>query len=258
MSSVYYCIPSARPAVEANLVLAKWREMGYKIALWRDDDRDMPICDLVLMNRDYPGYARAVNALVKEVLARDAECDWIVTGGDDVEPDPNHTAEEISYECDRTFLVLGQVRISQVALPNEIKTWGVMQPTGDRWGERPELGNLHPLRTAYIDRVAGSPWMGRQWCERANQGKGPLYPDFEHMFVDEFLQASAQKQGVFWQRSDLTHLHHHWQRGGGKPCPSFLQRVSGPAHWNEAKALFERLKARNFVDGDPLPMEVHA
>lgn len=255
MSSVYYCIPSARPASEANLVLAKWHAMGYRIALWRDDDRDVPICDLVLMNRDYPGYARAVNALAKEVLARDAECNWVVTGGDDVEPDPNHQAEEIAEQCSVYFGAvprLTDIPMSQV----QYETFGVMQPTGDRWGEQPELGNLHPLRTAYIDRVAGSPWMGREWCERANQGKGPLYPDFEHMFVDEFLQASAQKQGVLWQRPDLTQLHNHWQRGGGKPCPSFLRRVSGPAHWNEAQALFERLKARKFVDGDPLSVEV--
>lgn len=255
MSVAWYCIPSARPVAEANLVLTKWRERGFKIALWRDDDRDMPICDLVLMNREYPGYARAVNALAKEVLTRDAECQWIVTGGDDVEPDPNHTADEIAWQCSLHFEKLYMPDVGGFSLR---PTFGVMQPTGDRWGEQPELGNLHPLRTAYIDRVAGSPWLGREWCERANQGKGPLYPDFHHMFVDEFLQASAQKQGVFWQRRDLTHMHNHWQRGGGKPCPSFLQRVSGPAHWNKSQALFERLKAKNFVDGDPLPVEVHA
>lgn len=36
--SVWFCIPSARPAVEAEPVLAKWRTMGYKIALLRQGE----------------------------------------------------------------------------------------------------------------------------------------------------------------------------------------------------------------------------
>ena len=50
---------------------------------------------------------------------------------------------------------------------NCLRTFGVMQPTGDRWGERNGI--------ATIDRIAGSPWMGREFCRRMYHGSGPMY-----------------------------------------------------------------------------------
>src|SRR5216683_3069212 len=178
--SVYLCIPSARMASEVDSTLAIWRERGYRIALWRDTPDDAPICDLLLTGK-YPGYALAVNALAAEVLSHDAQCEWIVTGGDDTEPDPNHSPEQIAAQCRDHFG----------------STFGVMQPTGDRWGDS---------KSAYIDRVAGSPWLGREFCQRVNGGNGPLWHEYFHMGVDEELQAVAERLGVFWSRRDLTHL----------------------------------------------------
>lgn len=107
----------------------------------------------------------------------------------------------------------------------------------------------------------GSPWMGREWCLRANQGQGPLWPEFAHMFVDEHLMCVAEKLGVYWRRPDLIHLHHHFMRQStaldspavGKPIPDHLKQWNTQKHWNESKAIFERLKAQDFAPCMPLP-----
>jgi hypothetical protein len=107
-----------------------------------------------------------------------------VIGGDDTEPDPNHVPEDIALDCEEHFG----------------GTFGVMQPTGDRWAD------------GSIDRIAGSAWMGRDWCLTANKGAGPLYPEFQHMHVDEALKGAAEKMRVYWMRRDLVHLHRHFMR----------------------------------------------
>lgn len=224
--SVWFCIPSARPIAEVSL--HKWRNRGYRVALWRDrhEPEAETVCDLLLTG-EYPGYASAVNAIVGEVLTNDPDCRWIVAGGDDMEPDPNHSPEEIAEQCDMRFR----------------GTFGVMQPTGDRWGE--ERGS------AYADRVAGSPWIGRDFCETVNGGNGPLWHEYFHMGVDEELQAVAVKLGAFWQRPDLAHYHRHWARGQHEVAPAFLAKANSPMEWEKYKRLFSQRKAANFPGHQP-------
>lgn len=238
--SVWLCIPSARPVEEIRLIMEKWREMGYKIALWRDDvEFPSGIADYVRAG-EYPGYAKVVNVLALDVLNfQDPDCNWIVAAGDDTLPDPNKRAEEIAEECCTYFW------------PES--TFGVMQPTGDSWEDN------HPGEKRLIRRVAGSPWLGREWCLRANQGKGPLWPEFFHMFADEALQQTAIALDVFWQREDLTHLHNHWGRpregermGRADRMPDFLVKANSPEEWRKSKAEFERLKAGGFKECFPL------
>jgi hypothetical protein len=270
--------PSARPPQEAEKCLSKWREMGYKLALWRDDVDDPAIAgmrsDLWMTGDDvYPGYAVAVNDLVRAVLNMDPTCDWIVAAGDDTLPDPSKRADEISDECIRHF------RPNGWRYPS---TFGVMQPTGDRWGEglypnahafeegppanpnrckrcNQPSGGVNHCVGANIDRVAGSPWLGREWCLRANQGKGPLWPYFFHGYADETLQCVAQKLGVFWQRPDLTHLHQHWARpkpgqriGQVTDMPEFAKQANSPEEEKRSKTEFERLRAGGFAECLPL------
>lgn len=255
--SVWLCIPSARPPEEAGPTLAKWAERGYRIALVRDVvETQWTPYDYVLFSSPtwgkYPGYAVATNQLIKEVLAFDSACDFVVAGGDDVEPDLNHSAEEIARECKMHFYSNVAPTINE-RLATE--TFGVMQPTGDRWGENAVPG----LQGAYIDRVCGSPWMGREFCRRMYQGNGPLYSGYRHMFEDEELQNVAQRLGVLWQRPDLTHHHRHWGRKRGATeadCPDFLRDIAvgeaGRKHWAESRALFETRKAGNFPGHEPI------
>ena len=252
--AVWVVMPSKRPPEEAGKCLSKWREMGYKIALFVDDGSE-PHSNIVpeyVRAGAYPGYAQAVNGLVVDVLGCDPSCDWIVAAGDDMLPDPNKRADEIATECRHYF--------EEPILPKEHDdvlrwgnfTFGVMQPTGDRdWGDR---------RGPYCDFVAGSAWMGREWCQRINQGNGPLWPDYFHMGVDEELQAVAIKYGVFWQRQDLTHKHLNWGRPT-KPgqrlvdvseMPDFLVKANSPSEWNKYKRIFKERSEAGFPGSEPL------
>ncbi len=240
--SVWLCIPSARPPEQVEPVLAVWRDRGYKIALWRDDlvleGKRIPFentADMVYFGQ-YLGYAESVNFLASKVMQVEPICDWIVTGGDDTLPDPNHMAEEIAGECTLHFAQYKDGRY----LPGA--TFGVMQPTGDRFAG------------GCIDRIAGSPWLGREWCLRANGGRGPFWPEFTHMFGDECLKRTAEKLGVYWARPDLVHKHNHFQRRDdaidapavGRPIPPHLVKWNTRAHWDEMQAIFRRLEAEDF------------
>jgi hypothetical protein len=291
--SVWLCIPSKRPPEQVEPVLAKWREMGYRVAVqrdqceapppgWKREDGGYELWnDTYVHWRPYVGYAEAVNHLAKEILEYDPECDWIVAAGDDTLPDPNKSAEEIEFECSGYFcggycMIDGKERLGMGP------TFGVMQPTGDPWSDR--QGRI-------IERVAGSPWLGREWCLSANGGRGPLWPEFFHMFADETLQCVAQQLGVFWQRPDLTHLHNHWGRpravcltckikgthrydgsqgqgyyncdqcgrqfsgprlGDVENMPAFLTQANSREEWLKSKKEFERLKADGFRECMPL------
>jgi hypothetical protein len=237
--SVWYCIPSARPPRQTEPVLRAWQERGYKTALWVDHFAHVPVCDRphdVVMSGAYPGYAAAVNSLTREVLRFDISAEWLVTGGDDIYPDPNCTAEEIAMQCSQHFG----------------STFGVMQPTGDRWGDNEK--HLGARGSAYIDRVAGSPWMGSEFCRRMYQGNGPLYEGYFHMGEDEELQAIATKLGVLWQRPDLTHYHDHCLRARADAAdrPAFLERAYSAVEWKKYKQLFAERQAAGFPGHEPL------
>lgn len=223
MNNVWLTIPSARPAAQVNACMAAWREQGYKIALLRTAPDPLIVPDYLVI-APYQGYTKACNLLIYEL--REAvpwtEADWFICAGDDTFPDPSKSAQEIAGECRDHFS----------------GTFGCMQPTGDRWGDR---------NGAYIDRVAGSPWLGREFCRRVNGGNGPLWPDYWHMGGDEELRAVAVKLGVYWERRDLTHYHDHWGRpragetmGQMSRMPEFLKEANSPEHWRDYKALFTK------------------
>ena len=266
--SVWLVMPSKRPPEEAEPVLAKWREMGYKVCVQRDETEQPPTFlpremwpagtpqwdGVYVWWRPYSGYAEAVNFLAKDLLAFDPDCDWIVAAGDDTLPDRNKTAHEIARECSEHFWKLHVMSPGMKEVDRRKKTFGVMQPTGDPWTQK-RFG----VEQKIIEQIAGSPWMGREWCLRANQGKGPLWPGFFHMWPDECLQVVAQQLGVFWQRPDLTHMHRHWGRpregerlGQLSRMPAFLARANSPAQTTLDKAEFDRLKAEGFKSCLPL------
>lgn len=271
--SCWLCIPSARPPEEAEKCLAKWRQQGYKIALWRDGepdevhDRDASV-EILRTSDVYPGYARAVNFLVHRAMERDPQAEWFVIGGDDVEPDMNHTAKEIAWQCSTHFYEHVELEYpgrrpawAEIPIPSpggsgknapswiRWSTFGVMQPTGDRFAE------------GSIDRICGSAWLGREFCRRINQGKGPLWPEYVHNFVDEELQAVAIKYGIFQQRRDLVHLHHHFMRENDRlnspavkrETPAHLKAAFSPEEgWGPYKAIFDRRKREGFPGSEPI------
>ena len=227
--SVWLTIPSARS--DAGTVRL-WKQRGYRIALWRDQEDEISKqygADGLVIVGSYPGYAKAVNALVREVLARDAEAEYCIATGDDTEPDQNYPPAEIARQCTEHFK----------------GTFGVMQPTGDRWSDGAGV---------IIERIAGSPWIGREFAQRANGGVGPLWPEYTHCFVDNEIMDVAQRLGVFWQRRDLAHMHQHWARPEIKgQMPHFLAEANSVGHWNRFKALYDQRRAAGFPGHEPLP-----
>lgn len=225
--TVWLAIPSKRPPAEANPTLLAWQRAGYRVALWCDDmaDAEAKAGDLTLVG-PYHGYAHAVNSLCKAILEEDSDAQWIVAAGDDTLPDPNHSAMEIGAQCALHFA----------------GTFGVMQPTGDGHG---------------IETICGSPWLGREWCERINQGNGPLWSEYHHNFVDNECQEVAQHLGVLWQRPDLTHRHNNWM-WTTKVKPAFLERAYSQSEWDKSSALFASRKRAAFPGHEPLSVEVHA
>jgi hypothetical protein len=274
--SVWLTIPSARPAGEIALRLQSWRDMGYKIALWRNGPhyRDAIKADFVLRTELYEGWGKSINVLTAALIRDCAEADWFVGGGDDTNPDPNKRAEEIANECADHFSV------PPVDMPfaGNYATFGVMQPTGDRWGENDARARkAYPDAPAVIDRICGSPWIGREFARRMNGGQGPFWPQYKHMFGDEELQCVALRMGVLWQRRDLTHYHDNPRRedpvnSWGKAMmicrallassfrsasfksrtPDFAHEIYSKKHWSDAKALFDKRKAEGFPGSEPI------
>ena len=231
--SVWFATPSKRPVAEAEACIAKWIERGYQAVVQRDPG-DGVLANCLTVARPYQGYSEAVNFLCSLVLG-DIEAIWIVTGGDDTDPDPNHTAERIAAECTGHFS----------------GTLGVMQPTGDRWQEEDGRATW-PDQPAAIDRICGSPWMGREFVARAYGGHGPMWPEYWHMFNDEELQNVAIKLGILWQRRDIIHMHNHWMKLG-KQIPDFLVRANSMENWNKTHALFLARKAAGWPGHELLP-----
>ncbi len=144
-------------------------------------------------------------------------------------------------------------------------TFGVMQPVGDRWGDTPASRKQYgENRGAYIDRIAGSPWFGREWVKRAYGGNGPMFAGYRHMYADEELLEVATKLGVYWPRRDLIQLHQHWGRRPGDEfatmadCPDFLHQVNTPQHWHESQKIFVERKAAGWPGHEPLLTSVSA
>jgi hypothetical protein len=227
--------------------------MGYGLFLWRDKEDNLAArypADgrVVITVGEYPGYAKACNWLTRAAFELDSSCNWVVCAGDDTEPDMNRKPEEIAVECALHF----SEHVDH-ALPELIKrscTFGVMQPTGHRWGD---------ARGPYIDRVCGSPWIGREFARRMYQGTGPYWPEYTHMGVDEELQEVAIKYGVLWQRPDLIHLHRHW----GLPAdgekfatrdrmPPHLKEANTPEHWHRYKRIIESRREAGFPGSEPI------
>lgn len=225
--------------------------MGYFVALQRDPGAEPVDCDYLVV-KPWEGYARACNSLIKDIMAMDESAQWFVLGGDDTDPDQNYRADEIAEYCVAHFGINYRDVCDGYIKPLST-TFGVMQPTGDRFAG------------GSIDRIAGSPWIGREFCERAYGGNGPLWHEYRHMFEDEELRDVALKLGVYWTRPDLTHLHHHFMRASNdinspavnKPIPPHLIEANSPAHWNKFKALYERRKAAGFP-GHEVLVEVAA
>lgn len=205
---VWYILPSASPENCARHLPA-WRERGYRIALLQDRIRFDPPheagVEAVLTRDQYPGWTTSINALFHEAVPERVPV--VVAGGDDMLPDPDHTAREIAEQF----------------LDHFGGTFGVMQPMGDDFE-----------RTRWI---CGSPWMGREWMERMYRGRGGMSEAYFQAFGDDELYWVSRCMHAFWPRPDLTQYHDHFRRRG-EPAPRY---------WVESATAHDRSDCLTFI-----------
>lgn len=216
--SVWYAIPSCN-LDRCTKSFERWKAMGYKTCVLLDKGMVGPSnADMILYADPYEGYYKAFNTMA-QAIGRQA--DVIVTGGDDIFPDPNYTASQIAEECFTKY-------------PDGLF---VMQPTGDRMSG--------------VESICASPWFGRGWLDRAYQGKFPVWPEYIAFYGDQELKEVAEKLRCLWQRIDLTQYHDHWTRPGGPQKTDYQAR--NDKHWDHDKRVYSKRKAANFPSMWPLP-----
>jgi len=208
---VYHAIASARPVEQARECFSAWRDMGYGVASIRDHpDLDL---DFLLTLSEWRGVWTATNILAAHVLEQDPECQVIVAAGDDVWPDHAKRADEIADEFVEHFH----------------GTLGVMQPVA-------AVIRGHK-------RLCWSPWLGREWCQRAFLGLGPTERRFFHYFGDSYLYLVAERLGLLWECRHLAHDHRNWKVLKTARPPHLLQAAN---RWGRDRQLFDWLVAAGF------------
>lgn len=226
---IWYAIPTANQ-LKAIETFNVWKARGYQCAALLNntapEDGLAECCGLVLGRKEYKGYSWAVNTLCRYLLQLNL-ADIIITGGDDIYPDPSTDPQQLGKEFIEHFK----------------GTFGVMQPTGDVW-------MLDDEGRGAAERVCGSPWMGAEFCKRMYGGNGPLFEGYYHFYEDEELQEVVSKLGVLWQRKDISQEHKHWSRGKTQK-PAYLKKAN--ELWAESKELFNSRKAAGFPGHEPLP-----
>lgn len=206
--NVWAVWPTANPP-HATATIKLWQAAGYKTAIWVDPGAPRPEGMNVIMRDKWLGFPHAINRLCHYVPG-----DVVVCAGDDIHPTEGEAMEVIREEFLDTF-------------PD---SFGVMQPTGDRFGS--------------IDDCCPSPWVGRAFIEQAYEGKGPYNEDYFHYFCDQEIQEVAVKLGAFQQREDLSQYHDHWQREeGDKRPPHLMKALEG---WKRDRNIFKIRQAEGF------------
>ena len=217
---VWVVIPTADP-VKASRVDGAWARLGYRRLFLVPNVpafagfRPRPGGMMIVEQEPWRGYPTEVNALLWQTQGPVA-----VAAADDLFPDPLRSAKGIAAEYVRRFPDLD----------------GILQPTGDPWED--SQGRV-------ADRICGSPWIGRQWIQCANQA-GAFWPEYHHFFADEEMLEVARAQGRLWQEPFLTHRHEHWHRLR-QPRPAYMDAKQG--RWDADAHLFAARKWDGFPDG---------
>ncbi len=201
---VWFAIPSAS-VDKCRRVLPVWRAMGYKTAVLQNRERGEIPADVVVWADAYPGWAESINILHRQIVPAGAPI--IVSGGDDMLPDPERSAGQIAREFLERF-------------PD---TFGVMQPQGD--------GFLQ------AKQYCGSPWLGRVFCRAMYGGRGAMCAAYRHNWADHELFWVSACCGALWERPDLSQFHDHFTRSGG----------AAPEYWTSAVGAADEADVRTFI-----------
>ena len=220
-NQVWLVLPSANWKM-AQKTFPAWRSKGYKIAVVCPVGLKAiyeGISDIMVLESDtggYKGWPKSVNYLCKKLM----EVDIIIAAGDDMYPDENYTAEQLRTQF----------------LEHFGGTLGVMQPYGDKFGS---------MACAECEQICGSAWLGREFRNRVNLGKGPLWEGYFHMFADTELYQVAKKHDCLWIREDLSQYHAHRLRKHHTFIPNIPR-----GNFESAKNLYYKRKETGFPGTD--------
>lgn len=220
---VWLALPSANIEM-AKKTFPKWKEKKYNIAVICPDKQlkeYVTITDMAIPESQisgYPGWAKSVNYLSKKL----DKYDIIIAAGDDMYPDPNYDSFELRLQFVRYFG----------------GTMGVMQPYGDKFGS---------MACDTCEKICGSAWLGKEFREKVNKGKGPLWEEYWHMWADTELYQVASKYNCLWIREDLNQYHEHRLRGKHKFKPNIPT-----GDFIRAKKLYYQRKNNNFIGSELL------
>jgi hypothetical protein len=220
-NEVWLSLPSANIEM-ARKTFPKWREKGYRIACIVPDrlaNEYTSLTDLLVLESvfgGYQGWPKSVNHLC--TLLKDK--DIVIACGDDMYPDPNYEAHQLHLQFTRHFG----------------GTLGVMQPYGDKFGS---------MACDTCEQICGSAWLGKEFRNRVNRGKGPLWEEYWHMYADTELYQVALKHGNLWIRGDLSQYHAHRTREKSSFRPNI------PAgNTRLAKQIYDKRKAEEFPESE--------
>jgi hypothetical protein len=216
MLEIWYAVPSANKE-RCESAFNLWKDRGYKTAVLIDKGVQAPLnADLVIEADPYPGYYGSFIQLNKAI---GPNADILITGGDDILPDPRD-AQEIGEDFFKHF-------------PDG---FGIMQPLGD---------NMPGAET-----ICASPWFGKGWLKRAYRGLHPVWPGYIAFFGDQELREVAKKLGALWQRLDVNQYHHHWSRQGGPEKLPY--QAKNDVFWKNDEKLYYERKRGNWPGHEPL------
>jgi hypothetical protein len=211
MTDIWAVWPSANPELAAENS-ARWHDAGYKTAVLFDRGTrwERSPADRIILNcSDYLGFPHSINQLCHEVPG-----EVVVCAGDDVHPPDVPPAG-----------------LRMIFLDFFPDTFGVIQPTGDKFGS--------------IETAAVCPWIGRAFIDEAYGGAGPYFEEYFHYFCDQELQEVATLLGAFKQLPEITQYHDHWQRDGGERPPHLMKAKD---RWEEDRDIFEIRQRHRFPE----------
>ncbi len=219
--NIWLLAPSIRP--EAATVFAKWQARGYKVAAMVRPDVPAPEhCDRIIRADKYEGYPKAINRLWHEIA--NEKPDIVITGGDDLYPCEERTADELAADFFGRF-------------PDG---FGVMMLAKDDPGDGQSASNT---------------WVGAEYARRINGGIGPYWPEYRHYYSDTEVGIVAGKLKAFWRRPDIRQLHDHWSTHGTER-PAHLNEAA--AGYAADRQLFESRHHAGFPGHEPLPKKIVA
>ena len=204
---VWAVFPTCNPE-RATACAKLWKSKGYLVAIGTEKGfPPIPSVDAHIEWNMYEGYWKSANRLGKNVAPF---ADYVVYIGDDMEPDPTFTAQEIAA--------------SLAGHSPEV----VMQPIGD-------------TAMPGTDRICGSPWV-----TSTSAADGVYHEGYWQFYGDEELFEKSKRDGLLIQRSDLIQKHHHWCRPGAGIKRTEYQERNSKMYWDMDKKLFMERKEKGF------------